>query len=196
MRGRVDSEFACAADDRGRRRVHLQAAARATRAWNTVGNNGAVAGFSGSSLHPVPDAPAEAPPGAHAGPEGVHAQRRRRKGAAGAENTFAVGGKVGVGVNVNGAVEPIFEFGAQVQPVKAGKIRWVMKDAERQFQWAGAADADAEQIAPGLALNDLANRAGHVVEYSPGAGCEPRRQADCVEPLTARRDGGNAEVGA
>ena len=88
-------------------------------------------------------------------------------GAACAEVAFAVGGEAGVVADVDGAVEPALEFGAEVEAVEAGEIGRMVQNAEGQFDGAGAADADAEEVAS-LLVDELANGGGHVVENGVG----------------------------
>jgi hypothetical protein len=154
-----------------------------------------VAGFSGCSLHAVPDAAFEDDTGADAGAQGIHAERIGGEGAAGTEEAFAVGGEVGIGVDLDGAAETGLEFGAEVESVEAGKIGRMVEDAEWELEGSGAANADAEEVA-GLLVDELEDGSGHIVEDRLGACAEAGGKADGVEALAFRCDGGNTEVGA
>ena len=114
-----------AADDGGRGGIHLEAAARAAGAGDAVGNDRAVAGFSGRAAHAVPDAAIENDAAADAGTEGVHDEGIDGVGAARAEEAFAVSGEGGVVADMDGAVKAALEFSAEIDSVKAGKLgRW------------------------------------------------------------------------
>jgi len=192
---RGEAELTGAADDGGGRGVHFEAAARAAGAGRTVGNDGAVAGFSGSTLHAVPDAALEDDAATDAGAEGEDEERVDGERAAGAEEEFAISGEVGVGVDLNRSIEAAFELGAEVEPVEAGKIRWMVENAEGQLEGAGAADADAEEFA-GLLVDELADGSGHVIEDGVRAGGKAGGKADGFEAFARGSDGGDAEVGA
>jgi hypothetical protein len=105
-----------------------------------------VAGLAGGSLHALPDFSVEDDAAADAGAEGECEERVDGTGFAGTEHKFAVGGEVGIGVDVDGAVNAALEFGAEVEAVEAGQIRRVVEDAGGQFKRAGRADSDAEKL--------------------------------------------------
>jgi hypothetical protein len=116
-------------------------------------------------------------------------------GAASAEAALAIGGETGIVADVDGATETAFEFGAKVEAVEAGEVGRMVEDAEGQFDGAGAADADAEEVAA-LLVDELANGGGHVVEDGVRACAETGGEANVVEQFACRRDGGDTEVGA
>jgi hypothetical protein len=89
----------------------------------------------------------------------------------------------------------MLKLNAEVEAVEAGKIGRMVEDAEGQFDGAGTADADAEEMA-GLFLDELANGGGHIVEDGQGAIVEAGGKVEVVESLALGSDGGDAEVGA
>jgi osmotically inducible protein OsmC len=191
----IEAEFAGEADDGGGRRIHFEATAGAARAGDSVGNDGAVAGFSGGAAHALPDAAIENDAAADAGAERVHDEGFDGVGAAGAEAALAIGGEGSIVADLNGAFESALEFRAKVEAVEAGQVGRVMENAEGQFDGTGAADADAEEIAV-LLVDELANGGGHVVEDGVRASAEASGETDVVEEFARRGDGGDAEVGA
>ena len=71
----------------------------------------------------------------------------------------------------------------------------MMEHAEGKLDGARAAHADAEQVA-GMFVDQLANRAGHVVEHRLRSGAQTRRQMDRVERFAVLRHGCDAEIRA
>ncbi len=139
-----------------------------------------MAGFTGGALHTLPDASLEDDAEADAGAESEHAQRIDGEGLAGAEEEFAISGEIRVGVYLDWEMDAALEFGAEVEPIEAGKIRRMVQHAERQFKGARTANANTERLHRATPSYESSDGGSHVVENGVRSVGEPGRKADGI----------------
>src|SRR6202012_2532666 len=132
---------------------------------------------------------------AHAGTEREHADGMDPGRPGAAELKLGQSRRIGVAIEINGLANGLLNSGTELETVPAGEIRRIPYYARRQFQWAGAAYADAGRLSIGLEFGaQRDHRVLQVADDALAALGKTGGQRNKLGNLFAGTIAGNAEV--